>query len=391
MADDRPLALVLTGGGARAAYQVGVLSGIAERSGGDVRFPIVTGVSAGAINAAGIAGGCRPFAEVVDGLAGMWRGLSVEQVFRAGVPSLGKSMLKWLWTLGTGGLSPGYELQGLLDTRPLERMLTRFCDPEGIEDNLASGRLRSFAVSATSYATGQTVTFVQGQDEPPAWRRAGRRSEPGPISARHVLASCALPLLFPAVRVDGEWYGDGSIRQTAPLAPAIHLGAGRILAISLRHRAPAFPPERHDEGLPPPAQVLGMLFNAVFLDALEADAERLQRINRSLRLLPAGSGHPEGLRPLRLEVLRPSRDLGELARDLFDSLPGSLRVLVRGLGSERLETPDFLSYLLFERPYAERLLELGRSDAIRAWPRLVPLFEGAPTGRTRGLDPAPRG
>ncbi len=376
---DRPLALVMSGGGARAAYQVGVLSGIAERSGGDVCFPIVTGVSAGAINAAGLASGRGPLREVVQALETMWLGLSVEQVFRPGLLTLAASAVKWLFGVGSGGLTPGYELRGILDTRPLHRMLTRLLAPERIERNLESGRLRALAVSATSYATGQTVTFVHGRGELPTWRRAGRRSERVPIGAEHVLASCALPLLFPAVQVAEEWMGDGSVRQTAPLAPAIHLGAGRVLAVSLRHgrwSPSAMLPS--PAGSPPPAQVLGMVFNSVFLDATEADAERLARVNRSLDLLPPGRVHPEGLRRVELQVLRPSHDLGELSRDLYGSLPRSLRTLIRGLGSDELESPDFLSYLLFERPYTERLLELGRADVRREWDRIEPLLEAAP-------------
>jgi NTE family protein len=180
------------------------------------------------------------------------------------------------------------------------------------------------------------------------------------------------------VAIGDEYYGDGSLRQTTPLAPAIHLGAGGLLAISVRHRRKLEEEaERQVVGYPPAAQVLGMLFNAVFLDALEADAERLERVNRSLAGLPPGVRHPEGLRPVRLVVVRPSRDLGRMASGLERSLPGALRWLVRALGTRGLAAPDLLSYLLFERAYVERLLELGREDAASQWDRIAPLLEGA--------------
>ena len=370
------LALVLSGGGARAAYQVGALSGIAERAGGDVRFPIMTGVSAGTINAAFLAGHRGTLGDAARLLERAWLRMSVGKVFNSSVASILGSAAKWLWMLATGGRTPGFEVRGILDTAPLREMLSRVVSPNGIDANLASGKLRALGLSATSYSTGRTVTFVQAANDVPIWQRVGRMSVRSRLSMDQVLASCALPLVFPAVAVGDEYFGDGSLRQTTPLAPAIHLGAGRLLAISVRYRR-GFREfaERQVAGYPPPAQILGLLFNAVFADALEADAERVERINRTLALVPPGRPHPDGLRPLSLVVLRPSRDIGKLASDLGGHLPQALRVLIRGLGSADLKSPDLLSYLLFERPYIERLLELGRADALAQWDRIEPLLE----------------
>ena len=372
---DGSLALVLAGGGARAAYQVGVLAGIAERAGSGVRFPIVTGVSGGAINAAYLSSHEGSLRAVVGMLERAWLGMSIESVFRAGALPLLYGAFRWGCMLSTGGATPTFKAQGVLDTRPLRKTLSGYIRSEGIDANLSSGRLRALALSATSYATGRTVTFVHGASDVPTWKRAGRIAVRARISEDHVLASSALPLLFPAVAVGDEYFGDGSIRQTAPLAPAIHLGARRLLAISIRHQGhERNDAERQIVGCPPPAQVLGMLMNAVFLDAVEADAERLQRINRSLAALQPDRPHPEGLRQLQLLVLRPSEGLGKLAAGLDRHLPKALRYLVRGLGSSGLKSQDMLSYLLFERPYIERLLELGRADALAQWDQIAPLL-----------------
>jgi NTE family protein len=371
--DNGPLAVVLSGGGARAAYQVGVLNAIAEKTDPGFEFPIVTGVSAGSINAASLAAHPGAFRESAARLEKAWLALTVPDVFDSGMLSLVRGGVKIAAAAGGIGNAPGLRLNGILDTRPLRRTLQRAINPNVIDRKLANGRLQALGLSATNYENGRTVTFVHAPPDVDPWRRVGRIAVRTRITAEHVMASSALPIVFPAVRIDDGWYGDGSLRQMAPLAPAVHLGARRILAISLLHGGGKRSPFRPEH--PPPAHVFGTILNAVFLDAMELDAERLLRVNRSLALLPAGERHPEGLHPITLHVMRPSQALGGLARDLRHCLPKTLRFLLRGLGSNALESPDLLSYLLFERPYIERLIELGREDARSSWPALEPLLQ----------------
>ncbi len=373
------LALVLSGGGARAAYQVGVLAAMAERAGDDLRFPIVTGVSAGAINAGWLASDASgSITSAIERLERSWLALSTERVFRAGPLALALGSLRFLCMVVAGGSTRGVLARGLLDTRPLRETLARHLHTGDIAANLRSGRLRALALSSTSYATGRSVTFVQDGQDTPLWSRAGRSALRAPITVDHVMASCALPLLFPAIELEEEHYGDGSLRHMAPLSPAIHLGAESLIAISVRHRRPGDDPAvRPPRGYPAPAQILGMLFNAVFLDALDSDAERLERINRSTAALPPQAREAVGLRPIRLLVLRPSRDLGRMTAGLARNLPPGLRAIVRGLGGTGGESPDLLSYLLFERPYVERLIELGRDDTLEQWPQIEPLLAEA--------------
>ena len=370
-------ALVLSGGGARAAYQVGVLAAIAERAGSDFRFPVLTGVSAGAINAACLAGTRESLAVAAQQIQRAWLELTIERVFRTSFTSLTRSASRWLWMLSSGGVTPQIELRGLLDTSPLRQYLGRMIDVDGIAANLAAGQLRALALSTTSYSTGQTITFIDCTPEIETWERVGRRAVQARIGVDHVMASSALPLIFPAIPLDGDYYGDGSIRQHAPLAPAIHLGASHLLAISVRYsRTVVEASEPQVQGYPPPAQVLGMLMNAVFLDSLSMDSERVERVNELISLLPVGTPVPGGMRRIELLVLRPSRDLGKLSADLGKYLPRTLRMLLGGLGTDRLRSPDFLSYLLFERPYIERLLQLGYDDGIAQWDQVERFLAG---------------
>jgi NTE family protein len=365
--------LVLSGGGARAAYQVGVLSCVAERA-SDVDFSIITGVSAGAINAAFLAGSQDSGPLVLEQLAEAWRSLTIDQVFDAKIGALGLSGARWLSTLVTGA-SNKVKTRGLLDTAPLGEFLERCLDVEGIARNIDAGRLRALALTTTRYSTGQTVTFVHGPENIPTWNRARRSGVRTKTTVDHVMASSALPLIFPAIDVDGEYYGDGSIRQAAPLAPAVHLGADRLLAIATRYGATlAEVRERATAGYPPPAQVIGLLFNTIFLDTLEQDAERLQRLNDVLDALPYGIPNPGGLRRVRLHVIRPTRDLGVLAIGYRNKLPRALRLLLRGMGVERVRSGDLLSYLIFEEPYVSQLIELGYDDTRARWDEFERFF-----------------
>jgi NTE family protein len=370
------------GGGARAAYQVGSLRYLARRF-PDLDVPIVTGVSAGGINAAHFASHHGSFAQAIHELSGLWERLTVEDVFRVDTPSLGWIGLRWIFQLMSGGVGGAVSVQGLVDTTPLHSFLSEVLhavDGEltGIQRNLAVGRLKAVALSTSSYTTGQSLTWIQGRDLHD-WKRPQRRSEQTVLKVDHVMASSALPLFFPAIKVGDEFYGDGGIRLTAPLSPALHLGAGKILAISTRYNrtaAEAGVPEVL--GYPPPAQVLGVLLNSVFLDLLDQDALRLQRLNSLLRRLPKEKRN--GLREVDLLVLRPSVDLGRLANEFEPQLPKTFRFLTRGLGTRQTSSPDLLSMVLFQQDYLCRLIELGEADAeARAEEIDAFVLRGAPT------------
>ena len=362
---DPDLGLVMGGGGARAAYQVGFLSYLAGQF-PDLKVPIVTGVSSGGINAALLASHHGSFAQAVRELVSLWERLTVQEVFRVDAASLSWIGMRWVFQLLSGGVGGTVRVRGLVDTTPLRNYLSEVLhavDGEltGIRYNLALGRLKAIALSTSSYTTGQSLTWIQGQDLRD-WTRPQRRSQQTVLTVDHVMASTALPLFFPAIEIDDEYFGDGGIRLSAPLSPAIHLGAEKILAISTRyHRTAAEARVPEVTGYPPPAQVLGVLFNAVFLDLLDQDALRLERLNQLLAKLPPGE--KTDLRPLRLLVLRPSVDLGRLANEFEPKLPKTFRFLTRGLGTRQTKSPDFLSMVLFQEDYIGRLLALGKSDA----------------------------
>jgi NTE family protein len=359
------LGLVMGGGGARAAYQVGFLRYLARKF-PDLEVPIVTGVSAGGINAALLASHHGSFSQAVRELVSLWERLTVKEVFRVDAPSLSWIGLRWGLQLLSGGVGGAVRVRGLVDTTPLRNYLSEVLhavDGEltGIQYNLTLGRLKACALSTSSYTTGQSLTWIQGRNLRD-WTRPQRSSQQTVLTVDHVMASSALPLFFPAIEIDDEYFGDGGVRMSAPLAPAIHLGAERILAISTRYDRTAAEARTPDfTGYPPPAQVLGVLLNSVFLDLLDQDELRTDRLNRLLRKIP-----PEqwgDLRPVSLLVLRPSVDLGRLANEFEPQLPKTFRFLTRGLGTKQTKSPDFLSMVLFQPDYIGRLIELGETDA----------------------------
>lgn len=376
----RSLALVLAGGGARAAYEVGVLSAIAERAPA-LEFPIVTGVSAGAINAVYLAAHAESLPGAVAALRDHWSHLVVDRVYRIEPWRLVRALLRGVAGTLLGTRGGAAVVRGLLDMSPLRESLAARLDFTGIDAKIAAGRLRAVALSTTSYASGETVTFVHGTPDTPMWRRAMRSAVRARLTLDHVLASAALPILFPAVRLGESFYGDGSVRQTAPLAPAIHLGAQAILAVTQRSEPErAASPASAPRDYPTLAEVIGMLLHAIFLDALEADAERIDRINQTLARVPAGAA-PDGLRPIRLLMLRPSRSLGALAATSGAKLPAAVRWAVRGMGGQGATAVDFLSYLLFDPAYTTALIELGYADGRAQWPRIEQFLAAATGGR----------
>ncbi len=379
-AEERPLgdvAIVLGGGGARAAYQVGLLRCLADLA-PEYRFPIVTGVSAGAINAVFLAANPGGIAEASQDLLRLWSNLRVDEIFRADGLALGRNVLRWGMRLVSGGSRIAPEVRGLVDTTPLCRLLERELGTNngeitGIARNLEAGLLKAAALTTLNYRTGQTVTWVQGCDIQ-TWERPGRYSAKVRLTADHVMASAALPLVFPAVRLGDGWHGDGGIRLAAPLAPAVHLGASRIIAVSTRYQRGTAEAELLEAAYPPPAQILGKLLNAIFLDVIDQDAQRLERINTLIREVPPEN--TAGMREIKILVIRPSVDLGKLAAEYEPDLPRGFRFMTRGLGTRETKSPDFLSLLMFQPDYLTRLIEIGEADARREWESISRLVGG---------------
>ncbi len=361
---NRELALVMSGGGARAAYQVGFLKRVAE-SYPELEVPIVTGISAGAINAAYLANHTGSFKEKVDQLVDLWSTLQADRVFNVQLVPTVFNVLRWGLRLILGRASRAVHTRSLLDASPLSAFIGGALNAQGIalpgiSQNIENGALKAFAITGSSYTTGESVTWVQGR-EIALWDRAHRKSVQCELTVNHILASSSLPFFFPAVKIDGMWYGDGGIRLTAPLSPAVHLGAERILAISTRHQPAPGEDRRVIDGYPPPAQIGGALFNAIFLDAFDGDALRLERINVLIDKLPKDQ-HPN-LRRVDMMLLRPSKDLGKLANDYEAQLPATFRFMERGLGTGETRSNDMLSLLMFQSDYLKRLIQLGYDDA----------------------------
>lgn len=358
-------ALVLTGGGARAAYQVGVLSAIRELRGARAGnpFPILCGTSAGAINAAALASHVVDFNRAVRHIERIWRNLHVDQVYRVDAPALLGSGLHWGSAL-FGGWLLRQTPRSLLDNAPLRVLLERVLDFRAIDQAIKRGELYALSVTASGYSSGESLAFYQGSLDIQPWRREQRMGVRTELRIEHLMASSALPFVFPAVKIHREYFGDGSMRQLAPVSPAIHLGAERILVIGAGRTAEEG--RQRAERYPSPAQIAGHALSSIFLDTLAVDLERLARINDTLgRLDPAqrrAAGMP--LRPIETLVIQPSQRLDTIAGRHGGSLPRLLRTVLRGLGTMRREGSTLLSYLLFEPGFTRALIELGYHDAM---------------------------
>ncbi len=364
-----PVGLVLTGGGARGAYQVGAVKALAEILGArQTPFQVLAGSSAGAINATALAGRAEDFSSAAEELEARWLSLEPGRIYRTDAARLLAIGSHWLRDLSGGGILGRSRINFLLDASPLRDFLAEVLPLARIPAQIASGRLRGVAVSVTSYDSGLGITFFDGAPDVRPWVRATRVGLRERLRLPHVLASAAIPIFFPPVRIKRSFYGDGCVRMTAPLSPAVHMGAERIVAISVRHwraseelLARRRPRSKKELAL---SEIGGVLMNAVLLDALEADVERLETVNRLVGAMPLAERRKSAAREIPILVLRPSQDLGDLAEDQYLRFPRAMRYLLKGLGATTDHGSDLLSYLAFEPVYVGRLVELGYRDTL---------------------------
>lgn len=364
---DRKLALILSGGGARAAYQVGVLKAIAEilPRGAHNPFHIISGTSAGALNAATLAVNAHNFRRGVLYLTNIWKNFQASDIYRSDPVGVFVNSVSWLAgvvlsMMGLGKLNR----VSLLDNLPLVRLLADTLPCEKIQENIDAGFLYALGITASGYGSGQSVTFYQGAKDIQPWRRARRLGIPAKINAEHLLASAALPFIFPAVRIHREYFGDGSMRQIAPISSSLHLGASRILIIGMGQGGADPVRYRMMGDYPTLAHIAGHALNSIFLDSMEVDLERLYRINRTVSMVPEEVRRTINLRHVDVMVVAPSQPLDRIAERYVANLPWPIRFLLRGLGAMRRSGANLVSYLLFDKGYCGSLVDLGYKDAM---------------------------
>jgi NTE family protein len=362
-------ALILTGGGARAAYQVGVLKAIAEftprRSSSP--FPIICGTSAGALNAAVIAVNAQNFSMGVQYLINTWKNFHANQIYRTDFIGVFNNTMRWLAGLMLSAMGiDRLNRVSLLDNSPLSELLDQMLPCEMIQKNIDAGALHALSITASGYGSGQSVTFYQGVKELTPWQRTGRVGIAMDINIQHLLASLALPFIFPATLIHREYFGDGSMRQTAPISPALHLGATRVMVIGVSANASIQQPQRSEDGeYPSLARIAGHAMNSIFLDSMEVDLERVKKINDLVAIIPDEMSERANLRHVDVLVVSPSQPIDKIAERYTSELPWTIRMLLRLVGARQHNGAVLVSYLLTEKKFCRALIDLGYQDALK--------------------------
>jgi NTE family protein len=373
MPESRPIAaLILPGGGARGSYQVGVLRAINEITAhAGNPFPVICGTSAGAINAAVLASHAHEFTTGIERLERFWSSMFCSRVYRTDAWTVLKSGLQWGLSLALGGRLVTHP-KSLLDNQPLRRFLEKSLHLDGIDVAIQQRALRALSITASGYTCAAAVSFFQAQADIKPWNRTRRHGRPVTMDVNHLLASAALPLLFPAERIGNEYFGDGGMRMLAPLSPAIHLGADRLLVISTRDENPDPPPT---EPVPYPSlgEIGGYLLDTIFMDTLNADLSRMERVNRTLGLMSTENRELTQLRKIDSLVIRPSRDLREVTHQHMGEIPHAVKTLLRALGGWGRDW-RMASYLLFESAYCRELIEMGFEDGMNQREQIKAFF-----------------
>lgn len=372
------IGLVLPGGGARAAYQVGVLRAIARILPKDSPSPfaVVTGTSAGSINATALAIHARNFRKGVLRISRVWKNFHSNHVFRTDTLGIIRTGAHWLATMMLGGLGK-YNPSSLLDRSPLRKLLHRSLAFEKIQESIDSGALHALGISASNYSTGQSVVFYQGGEGLDSWDKGGRIGCRATITIDHLLASSAIPMVFAATRINNSYYGDGSMRQISPLSPALHLGADRLFVVGIRKPGKREIKEDKVASYPSIADIASHVLNSIFLDNLDPDLERLERINKTISLISNRRLEQRSVALRHVEVLTisPSEDIGDIAQRHAHLLPRTLRFLLRGIGALGAHSSTLLSYLMFEKDYCRELIALGYRDGMAAKDEILRFFD----------------
>jgi len=381
--------LILPGGGARNAYQAGVLKAIGDMLPEDVKnpFPVICGSSSGALNAVLLASSANRFREGVDRLYGVYANFHIGKIFKTDAWTALKSGVSWSMTFVPGWLRKS-QPRSVLDNSPLRHLLERHIRFARIQQAIDSGDLHAVSITASGYTTGLSVTFYQGVEGLVPWKRTRRIGLPTELTLDHLMASSAIPVLFPAIKLHNEYFGDGSMRQTAPLSPALHLGANRLLIIGVRNPRPDTPPlEGARVPYPSFGQITGYIFDTLFMDSLDADIERMRRINHTITETKDKRVEYQdtSLRQIEYLMISPSRDIREIVERYVVNFPRSVRILLKGIGALTREGRPLMSYLMFDAPFCKELMELGYDDGMAAREQILHIL-----GRDELIEAAPQ-